>query len=717
MDEGTAAEPPGALVPQRRDAEWRANVARRWAAQLSTASYIPLARATVEQVLTELVDRVVAALDEPSAVDEIGREVGARLVEMHATGESSLPLSLNLLRDELVGRFGDDEVHRMLRLVAAIAAGYAAADRESTFVQQETLKKALLRSKLKADRELAASEARFSEVFTTTPIGIAITDLEGKFVQVNPAWEYVLGYQESALTSMTIHDLFHPEDAEYLSAAYRELAEGGGAKRLSDRKRLLRANGEEAWAYLAVSVLRGSDGAPGNFVTMVEDITELHMLQARFRYQALHDVLTGLPNRQYFFTRLEAALVNFPRESWMTLYHLGLDGFEVINDGLGYEVGDILIKTVARRLEQLVEGEEALVARFGGTEFAILVWQQEKTPAVPEVVQGINDLLAEPVYIGGQGIAASASVGVVQRRVADAEASHMLWAADVALRRAEAAGKRQWALFDPDRAPEEQIESRLAAVMPGGLEQGEFDVVYRPLMRLDGSGLVALEAGLRWDTAEGTTLDHDECLRLAERSGVTLSLRDWMLKTAWKQLLEWHADGLEVQLSLPLSPNQGQDPDLAAMVHRILDAGDLDPGRLRLCLPFAAISGDNEESRDNVRFLSNRGVRTSLHGFQGSPEELRLLRELPVDAVRLADELVAIVRDAEDPDVPEVQAVRNLVPLVRACGAELWVGGVRDEREAETWREMGCGVAAGPHFGDPVLSFDVPDTLPTPRGS
>ncbi|MER5390907.1 EAL domain-containing protein [Saccharopolyspora sp. NPDC002686] len=711
MSEGTADEPHRVLVPQRRDGGWRAEVARRWAAQLSTASYIPLSRATVEEVLGELVDRIVAALDDPSTLAETGRDVGARLVEMHATGESSLPLSLDLLREALVQRFGEDEVHRMLVLVAAIAAGYAAADRESTFVQQETLKKALLRAKLKADRELAASEARFGEVFTTTPIGVAICDLEGKFVQVNPAWEHTLGYRDAALTSMTIHDLFHPEDAEYLAAAYRELAEGGGAKRLSDRKRLLRANGEEAWAYLAVSVLRDSNGAPLNFVTMVEDITELHMLQARFQYQALHDVLTGLPNRQYFSTRLEAALVNFPRESRMTLYHLGLDGFELINDGLGYEVGDLVIKTVARRLEQLVEDEEALVARFGGTEFAILVWEQEKTPPVPEVVRLINDLLAEPVYVGDQGIAASASVGVVQRQVSEAEASTMLWAADVALRRAEAAGKRQWALFDPDRAPEERIESKLAAVMPGGLEQGEFDVVYRPMVRLDGSGLLGLEAGLRWDTAENDTLDHDGCLRLAERSGVTLSLRDWMVDTAWRQMCEWHTDGHRVQLNLSLSPNQGQDPDLAAVIHRALDSCDIEPEWLRLCLPMVAVRGDNEETRDNLRFLSSRGIKVSLHGFQGSPEELRLLRELPVDAVRLADEVVAIVHDSESGDEPEVQAIRSLVPLTRACGAQLWVGGVTSEQQAEIWREMGAEVASGRYFGDPLCSFDVPDFL------
>ncbi|MEV0086149.1 EAL domain-containing protein [Saccharopolyspora sp. NPDC050642] len=715
MSDGTPDAPrgmPDVLDPKRYDADWRAEVARRWAAELSTASYIPLARETVEETLQELVDRVVGALDDPSAVDEVGRTVGSRLVEMHATGEDSLPLSLNLLRDELVQLPGNDAVRRILGLVTAVAAGYAAADRESTFVQQETLKKALLRSKLKADRELAASEARFGEVFTTTPIGVAICDLEGKFVQVNPAFENTLGYQAHDLAAMTIHDLFHPDDAEYLAAAYRELAEGGSSKRLGDRKRLQHATGEEAWVYLAVSVLRGADGAPRHFVTMVEDITELHLLQDRFQYQALHDALTGLPNRQFFHTRLETALANLPGDTRLALYHLGLDGFELINDGLGYEVGDRVIKAVARRLEQLVENEEAIVARFGGTEFAILLWQQEKTPPVTTLTQQINDLLAEPVYIGDdQGIAASAGIGVVERMAADADAANMLWAADVALRRAEAAGKRQWALFDPDTAPEERIESKLAAVMPGGLELGEFEVLYRPLARMDNGALVALEAELRWETSEYGTLEHGECQRLAERSGVTLSLRDWMLETAWRQLCEWHTAGYPVQLQLSLSPNQGQDPDLAAVIHRVLDSCDIDATWMRLCMPLAAISGDHEEARDNVRYLNSRGIKTSLHSFRGSADELRLLRDLPVDSVRLSDDLVDLVHAAESADVPEVQAIRALVPLVDACGARLWVDGIDTAEQAAIWREMGCEVAAGAHFGDPLFAFDVPDFL------
>ncbi|MEV4731131.1 PAS domain S-box protein [Saccharopolyspora sp. NPDC049426] len=304
MSEGDPVGPPP-------ESEWRSDVARRWTSELRATAYLPFSPEEVEASLAELLDMVVLALGDTSRAVEPGRAVGARLVEIRATGEESLSVTLKVLQDALLS--DTTKVDALLSVLTEIAAGYAAADRESTFAQQETLNKALLASKLKTDRELKASEARFSEVFTSTPIGVAISDLEGRFVQVNPAFEQVLGYHRDDLAPMTIDRLFHPEDAEYLSASYRELIDGANSKRISDRKRLVRADGQAAWCYLGVSVLRGADGAPSGVVTMVEDITELHLLQDRFQHQALHDALTGLPNRGFFHTRLEAALVNLPR--------------------------------------------------------------------------------------------------------------------------------------------------------------------------------------------------------------------------------------------------------------------------------------------------------------------------------------------------------------------------------------------------------------------
>lgn len=707
---------PEVLTSQRRDDRWQAEVAGRWAAELSTASYIPMSRQAVEDALRELVEEVVRALDGASELDEVGRSVGDRLVRIHATGEESLGISLRVLRDALVAEPGGGQVRPLVQLLTGIAAGYAAADRESTFIQQETLKRALLRSKLKADRDLAASEARFGEVFSSTPIGVAICELGGEFVQVNPAWEDTLGYRSADLESMTIHDLFHPDDAEYVAAAYAEIAETGRSGRLDERVRLVRASGEEAWAYLALSVLRGPDGSARRLVTMVEDITELHLLQQQFQYQALHDALTGLPNRQFFRTRLETALCNLPPNARLGLYHLGLDGFQLINDGLGHAVGDHVIRLAARRLEGLVDNEEALVARFGGTEFAVLMWEREGTPGVGEFVAMVNDALSKPIYVGDQGIATSASIGVVQRLAGEGDATEMLWAADVALRRAEAVGKRQWALFDPDRAPEERLEAKRAAVMPGGLATGEFDVAYRSAMDLRDGRTYGVEAQLLWETEEFGTIRHHECLRLAERSGVTLSLRDWMLRTVCEHRAEWWRDGHPTAVAVRLSANQAQDPDLVAVVRRALADDPGEGGELRLCIPTSAVLGPHEEARENVHHLDALGVRTALHGFTGAAEELHQLRTLPVDVVQLDHGMVELVHDAlaEGPaalDAPEVDAVRGIVPLITRCGADICVGEIDTDVQARFWRDLGCRIGLGAAYGDAVLSFDVPDLL------
>lgn len=707
----TPDDPAGGRDPDGPDRQppWRDELARRWAMSLSNASYIPMSRDDVHRYLLELIDIIVAALDDPSKLEEAGRSVGARLVEIHATGDESLGRSLAMLRESVDDDASPEHRRRVLWLFSAIATGYAAADRENTFSQQETMKQALMRSKLAAERELEVSEARFREVFTSTPIGVALCDLDGNFVEVNPALEETLGHREADLRSKTIHDLFHPEESDYLSAAYAELAADKGPHRLLERRRILRADGELAWTLLAVSVLRGTDGAPCNFVTMFEDISELHLLQERFQYQALHDAMTGLPNRQFFRTRLEAALGSSPKDATLALYHLGLDGFQLINDGLGYEVGDSIIKSVARRLERLIEGEDAMVARFGGTEFAILVRESANTPTVSRFAALINEELSEPTYVGEHGIATSASIGVVHRSVNDGDPANMIWAADVALRRAEAAGKRQWALFDPGRAPHERIEARLSAIMPGALELGEFEVMYQPLHSLLDQSLVALQAQLMWAPPGHEPLDHDECLRFAERSGVTLSLRDWMLRRAWEELAAWHQAGHPVRLVVGLSQNQAQDPDLVAAVRGVVDDEKLEPSWLRLCVPIEALMDEAGDARDNVHTLNAMGVQIGVLGFGCSPQQLRQIRELPLRMIDLSHDLVRLVHEASDPEAPEVRAIVGLVPMTRHCRVPIAVSGLDTEEQAERWREMGCELGIGSYFGDPLPVWEVAD--------
>lgn len=692
-----------------RSRQWRRDLACRWAAELGKTAYLPMTHSAVEAALLELVEEISAALEDPPSIEQIGVRVGSQLVDMHATGHTSLPVSLQLLREALPAAFDNDPVQLVLSLIASVAAGYAEADRERTFAQQETMKQALLRSALRAERNLEVSEAQFQEVFASMPIGSAISDVAGNIVAVNPALQRNIGYSTGQLTSMAIHELFHSDETAYLTAAYAELAKGTLTS-LRERRRMVRADGAEVWTFLAVSVLRDANGAPQHFVTMVEDSSELHLLQERFHFQALHDSLTGLPNRQYFLSRLEAAMATLPKDAYLSLYHLSLDGFELINDGLGHDVGDSIVKAVARRLESVVSNEEGMVARLGGTEFAILLREVPDTPSIPAFTEQINQELSEPVYIGSHGIATSASIGVVRRTKNDGTPGEMMWAADVALRSAKTAGSRQWAMFDPDRAPQERTEARLSAIMPGALELGEFEVLYRPVVLMDSGQIVGLEAELFWQPEDHRRLEHTECLRLAERSGITLSLRDWTLRSGWEWLGDWHRAGYRTRLIIGLSPNQAGDPDLIKTVREVLRKGDLSAEWLQLCLPVCAVVDENRDTRDNIQVLSEMGVQTALHDFKGSPLELHSLRELPIQAVRFSDDLVRMVH-AGDWDAPEVRAVARMMPSIHECGVPLAICGIDTPDQAARWKEMGCEIAAGDLYGDPVSSADVPRLL------
>lgn len=568
-----------------------------------------------------------------------------------------------------------------------------------------------------AEQARRVSEARFRELCATIPVGVALCDLTGRFIEINAALANSLDSGKTELAGKSIHDLFHPDDAEYLARAYAELAEADGPQRLRERRRLIKASGEQAWANLSVSVLRDVDGSPASFLTVVQDVSELHLLQQRFQYQGLHDALTGLPNRQFFVTRLEAVLSNLPGDAELALYHLALDGFEVINEGLGYQAGDALVKAAARRIENLIEGEEAMAARFGGTEFGILLRQTPDTPTVGEFAARINDELSEPIYVDDHGIATSASIGVVCRTVTEGSPQAMMRAADVALRRATTAGKRQWALFDRDKDPQERVEARLAAMVPGALEMGEFTLVYRPVADLADGRTIGVQANLCWEPAGHDPLGHSRCLELAERTGVTLCLRSWTVDTVWEQVAGWRRQGCRPSVQMDFGPNQSRDPDLVAAVRRALDDQPVPDGRpdnldwLWVSFPMHVImgEGESEDARENIEILGSMGLQTAVHDFRGSPEELRRLRNLTVQAVRLAPELVDLVH--ESPAEPEAQAVAGMLPLIRSCDRLVVVDGIATAGQARLWHSMGCEVAVGSYYGEPVSEKDVPALL------
>ena len=566
--------------------------------------------------------------------------------------------------------------------------------RQRVFEQQENVKAALTRAK-------ENSESQFRELFTSTAVGMAISDLSGNLIETNRALSEILGYGTKGVSAASVYDLFHPDDVSHLRQRYEGLLTSD-SPRFREQRRLVTKDGDDAWAFLAVSIFRYDDGTPRYHVTMIEDITDQHLLEDRLSFQVLHDALTGLPNRQHFVTRLEAALARLRPSDTITLYHLDLDNFTVINDGLGRATGDEVLEIVSRRLQDVVADEKAIVARLGGDEFAILVEGAGSGAEVSELAGRINDELAEPVYLNDHGVAASASIAVVQRQVGQTHPADLLGDAERTLRRVKAKGGRQWGLSDATLDERDHSKSVLAATLPGAWESGQIVLEYQPQYSLADRELVAVQALLRWDHPEFGMLDHEQCVEVIQETGLLLTIGRWMLGRATEQAVAWEREfgAGAPALAVDLSAYHAGDPDLVAGIRRIIDEIGLPARRMRLGMPVSALCMVDGEAEDNLDTLIDLGVVAVLYGFGTTRGDLACLEDLPVHAVSVPCLVTDRVARPETGKSVFAQSMHDLLPLVRETGVSILVQGIKTEDQADWWVSAGADLGQGPLFGE-----------------
>ncbi|MGH3767839.1 MAG: EAL domain-containing protein [Pseudonocardiaceae bacterium] len=722
-----------------------AELAAAWAASASRTTYLPMSGDELEQLLTRLINRLVAAVSAAAMDEQVAIEVGAELVAHDLTGSSSISRSIEVLGDGLprlaelhsVPGYGvdgrDAAVSHVLR---TLAGGYAEALRQRTLDEQHQVTQALLQAKLDTERELWISEARFRQVFSESAVGIAISDLDGTIVTVNRAFARIVGRSRDDLVGAALANLLYsPQriqgetdqageagwvhqtagvqktagaEGATLGDAYRKLATGE-LTHFRRRGQLTAANGEVAWIFLAGFLLRDPEGVPTHHVVTTEDITELHLLQQELSRQGLYDRLTGLPNEHYFMGRLEDVLEAADPSTMITVCRVNLDNFSVINDGIGLGAGDFVLCSVATQLQELVAGERALVARMATDDFAILI--EESTERDLRLFAAtMNTQLCEPVYYGNQGIAVSVCIGMVRRRAGGISAAELVREANITLHRAKSVGCGQWDLYDMDYDIRQRHRCQLAAEIPGAWENGEIDVQYQPLCRLDDGGIVAQAAVLRWDRADGSVVGHSDCLELAEQTGLVTSLGRWIVEktcgahpaVSHHGPAANHGPDRPPLLRVDLTAQLSQDPDLVEVVRGALAATGLHPGQLWLGVPLTALARGHGDVVDNVGTLAELGVQIVLIGAPADLGYLTYLEDLRVSAVEIAPDIVARIAARPGHDSLVARAAREIISLVHSADVTVIVPGVDTAEQAQWWHSAGADTGWGAHFGPPV---------------
>ncbi|MBQ1028020.1 bifunctional diguanylate cyclase/phosphodiesterase [Micromonospora sp. C95] len=696
---GDTVDPAGA---QRYAAAWTRAVRR--------LGFVPLSAAETERLLlghTLRLAEVLLSAEPPAAAAE---EVGRALVAAHLTEPGVIEWSIRTLGERFrtdvipgaADRPGRDE--RIAAMQGALAAGFARALRERTFVQQEGIARAMWQARDDAEAALRDSEARFRAVFDGAAVGIGIAGVDGTIIDVNHAFADMLGYPVEELRQLNVASLFHADDAAGMWELYQELIEGKhDAARV--QKRYYRKDGSAVWTDLAVSLIRHDDGRPRFTVAVVEDITERYELQQRLRFQALHDPLTGLPNRTLFFDTL-AGLVEQPdAPGRVGVCFLDLDGFKAINDSLGHALGDRLLVMIARRLADCVAEQGYLVARMGGDEFVILVDGVTAVQDVIAVAESALAAVAAPVYVGDQQLAVSASIGIVDSAVAGTSVVELMKAADATLYWAKAEGRDRWAVYDPERSARDSARSALAAGLPLALDRGEFVLHYQPIVSLLDGRMLAVEALVRWQHPELGLIGPDRFIGLAEETGLIVRLGEWVLRQACRDAQRWHTDFPDAGLvvSVNLAARQADRPAIVDTVADALASSGLPAELLQLELTESAVMGSAGEPLRTLHRLAALGVRLAVDDFGTGYSNLAYLRRLPITCLKLAGPFVEGIRGTEpaDADHRDERIVDALVRLAHAL--ELWVTAeaVETEAQADRLRALRCDTAQGRLFGPP----------------
>jgi diguanylate cyclase (GGDEF)-like protein/PAS domain S-box-containing protein len=576
------------------------------------------------------------------------------------------------------GAFGPAEVELLGQLADALAYGIG---------------------RIRDATALRSSEERFRSLASSAPIGILEIE-NGQVVYANAKLAAIAGRSVESMLGVGWIEAIHPDDRELVLGYVPVLR--AERSRITTRFRVQRLDGDVR--HVRMSAAPRGEAVDDGYVVTVEDVTDEVHAHEELTYQAFHDTLTGLPNRELFLDRLDQDLAWRKRSgSNIAVLFLDLDRFKIVNDGLGHATGDAVLKEVGQRLARTVRAGET-AARFSGDEFIFIIKDVADAEDAEAAARRLLDALQEPISTGAQYLTVTASVGVVVPGP-HADAATVLRDADTAMYQAKTSGRNRYELFDEELHRRSVLRLAIEADLREALSRHEFELYYQPVVDPATGQPRGAEALIRWRHPERGIVSPLDFIPVAEESGLIRPIGAWVFEQAVAQLAAWDDDpaapSLEV-LSVNLSARQLDDPETPRLVRASLVRHGLSPSRICVEITESTVMSDDSNCRRAVSAFEELGLRVAIDDFGTGYSSLAYLHSLPVTTLKI-DRAFVNRLGAVDDSRPVVQAI---VGMAHAMGLRVIAEGVADGERQRVVAELGCDLAQGYYWSPPLAAAE-----------
>lgn len=550
------------------------------------------------------------------------------------------------------------------------------------------------------EEKLRESEERYALASRGANDGLWDWNLKTNSVYFSSRWKEIIGATEEDIGTSPEEwfDRVHPRDIEALRKTLNDHLEGRTSFFESEH-RVKHASGEYRWVLSRAVAVRDEQGVASRLAGSQTDVTNRKHAEKQLRYDALHDQLTGLPNRSYFMAQLENARAAASQQSpaLFSLLFLDVDRFKVVNDSLGHLIGDQLLVAIAGRLKACVRPGDS-VCRLGGDEFAVLAERISGVDDATRLAERIQEKLQEPLRVNGHEVFAAVSIGIALSSDGRRSAEEMLRNADIAMYRAKSQGRGRYELFDRRMHAHAVEVLQIETDLRRAVERNEFVLHYQPILDLVERRVLSCEALLRWNHPRRGLIYPGQFVSIAEETGLINEISRWLLKEACNQNRAWRDAGLPpICVSVNISPRQFVHQDVAGLVEGCLADAGLEPSSLQLELTEGALMESSETSLGPLTRLYRRGVQISLDDFGTGYSSLVYLRRFPIHNIKIDQSFVKRV----PADSGDVAVVAGLIGLAHTLGLRVIAEGVETPAQLEFLRDNGCDAVQGYLLGRP----------------